>query len=167
MLSKSDQLIYRKSDKIELVPIKNAEALRTEVNTLERALKGQDRKAVQSLANQLLNTLAKNIGTPLLNIRELSCRPANDIEELHGLHEPSENGKKARISVWIKTESRKKVVAFRSFLRTLLDDLCHHIDYELFGFEESFHTEVFFKRESHIFKQLLGEERSGLSKSAW
>ncbi|MBK8019762.1 MAG: SprT-like domain-containing protein [Betaproteobacteria bacterium] len=31
----------------------------------------------------------------------------------------------------------------RTFLRTLLHELCHHLDYEMFRLEETFHTEGF------------------------
>ena len=54
------------------------------------------------------------------------------------------------------TAQRRKVVAFRSFLRTLLHEICHHLDYELFHLPESFHTEGFYKRESSLFHQLSG-----------
>ncbi len=63
------------------------------------------------------------------------------------------------ITVWMRTAERRKVVAFRSFLRTLLHEICHHLDYELFGLPESFHTEGFYKRESSLFHQLVGHEQ--------
>jgi hypothetical protein len=47
-------------------------------------------------------------------------------------------------------------VAFRTFLRTLLHELCHHLDYELYRFPETFHTEGFYKRESNLLAQLAG-----------
>jgi hypothetical protein len=43
----------------------------------------------------------------------------------------------------MRTAQRKKVVAFRTFLRTVLHEYCHHLDYALLKFEDSFHTEVF------------------------
>ena len=55
----------------------------------------------------------------------------------------------------MRTAQHKRVVAFRTFLRTLLHELCHHLDYELLKLEDSFHTEGFFKRESSLFKQLV------------
>jgi hypothetical protein len=61
----------------------------------------------------------------------------------------------AVIRVWMRTAQHKRVVAFRTFLRTLLHELCHHLDYELLKLEDSFHTEGFFKRESSLFKQLV------------
>jgi hypothetical protein len=50
------------------------------------------------------------------------------------------------------------VVAFRSFLRTILHEFGHHLDYELLGLADSFHTEGFFKRESSLFHQLVRSE---------
>jgi hypothetical protein len=55
----------------------------------------------------------------------------------------------------MRTARYKKVVAFRSFLRTILHELCHHLDYEFLELADSFHTEGFFKRESSLFKQLI------------
>jgi len=55
----------------------------------------------------------------------------------------------------MRTAKHRRVVAFRTFLRTLLHELCHHLDYELFGLEETFHTEGFYKRESSLFHQLM------------
>jgi NAD(P)-dependent dehydrogenase (short-subunit alcohol dehydrogenase family) len=54
-----------------------------------------------------------------------------------------------------------QVVAFRTFLRTLLHELGHHLDYELFELEETFHTEGFYKRESSLFNQLVDKEKPG------
>jgi hypothetical protein len=159
-LSKANKAIYRKSDQIEILPIAGADVLHDDVVALQQALLAEDRNGTEVIANKLLNAIAAYIAAPLLNIRVLASRPTNDSEELHGLYEPVEDDKRARITVWMRTAKHKKVVAFRSFLRTLLHEFCHHIDYELFMLEDSFHTEGFFKRESHIFRQLLNEEKS-------
>ena len=55
----------------------------------------------------------------------------------------------------MRTARRKQVVAFRTFLRTLLHEFCHHLDYECYKLHDSFHTEGFYKRESSLLKQLL------------
>ena len=55
----------------------------------------------------------------------------------------------------------RQVVKFRTFLRTLLHELCHHLDYELLDLADSFHTEGFYKRESSLLRQLLSEELQG------
>ena len=48
-----------------------------------------------------------------------------------------------------------QVVAFKSFLRTLVHEFAHHLDYELFVLDETFHTEGFYKRESSLANALL------------
>ena len=58
----------------------------------------------------------------------------------------------------MRTAQQKKVVAFRTFLRTFLHELCHHLDYELLELDDSFHTQGFFKRESSLFKQLVPQK---------
>jgi hypothetical protein len=67
----------------------------------------------------------------------------------------------------MRTARHRRVVAFRTFLRTLLHEIGHHVDYERLGLADSFHTEGFFKRESSLFKQLVpgagpnGDQESG------
>lgn len=46
------------------------------------------------------------------------------------------------------------MVAFRTFLRTLLHEVCHHLDFALLGLAETFHTEGFFRRESSLVRQV-------------
>ena len=52
---------------------------------------------------------------------------------------------------------KERIVAFRTFLRTLLHEIGHHLDYERLALADSFHTEGYFKRESSLFRQLVPE----------
>jgi hypothetical protein len=70
------------------------------------------------------------------------------------LYEPFDDGTPPLITVWMRTVARKQVVAFKTFVRTLLHELCHHLDYELLKLPETFHTEGFYKRESTLFAQI-------------
>jgi hypothetical protein len=74
--------------------------------------------------------------------------------ELHGLYQSA--GRAQLISVWMFTAKREQVVAYRTFLRTLIHEVCHHLDYELFQLGDSFHTTGFFRRESSLVHQLCG-----------
>jgi hypothetical protein len=56
--------------------------------------------------------------------------------------------------VWMRTAAFGRVVAFRTFLRTLIHELCHHLDFTYLELPHSFHTEGFFKRESSLVHQL-------------
>ena len=61
----------------------------------------------------------------------------------------------------MRTAARKDVVAFKTFLRTLIHELCHHLDYELYKMPETFHTEGFYKRESTLVNALLARGVDG------
>jgi hypothetical protein len=57
----------------------------------------------------------------------------------------------------MRTAQRAQVVKFRTFLRTLLHDVCHHLDYEHYRLPDTFHTEGFYARESAMTREVLGE----------
>lgn len=107
--------------------------------------------ASQHLADELTGSLR----VPPVEVVVHLARPRGSRSELHGLYEPGPRRRRARISVWMRTAQRRQVVAFRTFLRTFLHEVCHHLDYELLGLRESFHTQGFFRRESSLFSQLV------------
>jgi hypothetical protein len=154
-LSARRKKIYRLSDEIEAVPLPRPAELRPLVRELERALTAEDRRAVEGATRRLTAGICDQLGVPKVRVKVLSARPTHSYGELHGLYEP--DPPPARLTVWMRTAARHQVVAFRSFLRTLVHELLHHLDYELFQLEETFHTEGFFKRESSLAHQLLGE----------
>jgi hypothetical protein len=116
-----------------------------------------DRGAVQRACQELAEVLTAGYRVPKLRIKVLAKRPSGDYGELHGLYEPEEGATPATISVWMRTAAKKQVVAFKTFLRTVIHELCHHLDYELFALEETFHTEGFYKRESTLVAALLAQ----------
>jgi hypothetical protein len=155
-LNAAQRRVYRASDDVVSVPLPDAESLRPLTHMLEQELIGEDRARVQSLCQQLANGLAARLGAPRITVVVLAARPSADWGELHGLYESAVQGEAARITLWMRTAQRRRVVAFRTFLRTLLHELGHHLDYEVFRFGESYHTEGFYKRESSLFRQLMG-----------
>jgi hypothetical protein len=97
----------------------------------------------------------------------LAARPHAKWGELHGLY-TAERGKVPKIQLWMRTAKQRRVVAFRTYMRTLLHEVGHHLDYELLRLRESYHTEGFYKRESSLFHQLVAERRASLSSvDAW
>jgi hypothetical protein len=157
-LSPARKRIYRQSDAIETIGLPRNVAPGAEVARIRGALSSEDRAGVQAACQQLIDALVAGYKVPPIRIRVLAQRPSGDYGELHGLYEPEEGRTTARITVWMRTAQRKQVVAFKSFLRTLVHELCHHLDYELFAFEETFHTEGFYKRESSLANALFVAE---------
>jgi hypothetical protein len=152
---------YRKSDSIARVELPDAASLVPLARAIEPALHGADRAAVERACQALADALNAQLRTPALAIRVRERRPSDDWGELQGLYEPDEVTRgKARISLWMRTARKEQVVRFRTFLRTLVHELCHHLDYELYGLAETFHTQGFYSRESGLVRELLGEGRS-------
>jgi len=154
-LSRHRQGIYRHSDAIERVVLTDAQRFFPLSDELATALAAEDQKTISNLSRELVRELCRNLNTPSADVRVLAKRPSDDWGELHGLYEPEERNKSARITVWMRTAQKKQVVAFKTYLRTLLHELCHHLDYELLSLEESFHTQGFYKRESSLFHQIV------------
>ncbi len=156
-LGKRQKAIYRKSDSIERIELNEPELNSDLILSLEDVLIAEDRKQTEKLSHSLVNSILSDLKVVPVQVRVLSARPSNNWGELHGLYEPIDGNTKARITVWMRTARHKKVVAFRTYLRTLLHELCHHLDYEYLTLADSFHTEGFFNRESSLFKQLVPE----------
>jgi hypothetical protein len=154
-LAASQKRAYDKSDEVTSVKIPNASELRPLVNALETVIKKGDRKETEILSQKLVSALTACLKVPAIRVKVLAVRPHNSRGELHGLYNPATGQLPAILDVWMRTAQQKRVVAFRTFLRTLLHEICHHLDYEYFRFSYSFHTEGFYKRESSLFHQLV------------
>ena len=118
----------------------------------------EKRRAVEVAAGHLSRGLTEMLGLPPVAVAVLAVRPSSNWGELHGLYTRDE-GKPPRIQLWMRTAHHRRVVKFRTFLRTLLHEVGHHIDYDHLKLRDSFHTEGFFRRESSLFHQLVPEER--------
>ncbi len=152
-LSRRDQAVYRKSDAVAALPLPDAEALAPAVEALGAALARDDAGGVATASAEIAGRVARALGAPAPVVEILAVRPSQDWGELHGLY--TQETEVAIIRVWMRTARHARVVAFRTFLRTLLHELCHHLDFEVLGLSRSFHTEGFFKRESSLFRQLV------------
>lgn len=154
-LNARQQSIYRQSDEIKQLRLPHPANLHPIVAELEPALKSESRREVERLCQLICDSIVTQFKAPAVRLQVLAARPSDDWGELHGLYLPEEDGAPAKIQVWMRTAKHKKVVAFRSFLRTVLHELCHHLDYEFFHFPETLHTEGFYNRESSLFHQLV------------
>jgi hypothetical protein len=157
-LTRVQQRVYRQSDEVSVLPLPGAKDLHPMVDHLADALSREDRAATAAAADRLVAAMTARFGVPTLRTEVLAVRPSRHWGELHGLYTPGEEGRRSRVTVWMRTAQRRQVVKFRTFLRTLMHELCHHLDYELLRLPDSFHTEGFYKRESSLLRQLLGED---------
>jgi len=154
-LSRAGKATYRHSDAVEVIALPPGHGFDAVATALAAALVAEDQRAVTRVCAELARGICDTLRTPVVRVRVLAKRPSDEWEELHGLYQPEDGGTPAQITVWMRTAKRQQVVAFRTFLRTLLHELCHHLDYEYLKLAESFHTEGFYKRESSLFRQLV------------
>jgi hypothetical protein len=164
-LSAARKRVYLRSDAIDRVDLPPGPALDPLLGEIERALRVENRGEVERQTQSLVNELTRRLQVPRVRLRVLTVRPSGNWGELHGLYEPFEDGTPPLITVWMRTVARRQVVAFRTFLRTVLHELCHHLDYELYGLPETFHTQGFYKRESSLFYQIRGDDPAPVPKA--
>jgi hypothetical protein len=159
--------VYDRSDAVASVPLRATARLRQAVALLPTMLQSADRRRVEACAQAISDEITSILRIPAVRITVNGTRPANARGELHGLYttRSAGPGRAATINVWMITAKRGQVVAFKTFLRTLLHEICHHLDYALLGLPDSFHTDGFYKRESSLFYQ-IGAATVGASPAA-
>mgnify|MGYP001820976551 CR=1 FL=1 len=152
-LPPSKKAIYRESDRVPEIELGEATLLEEAVSALEDALESGTARRVQRASAGLCRRVTAHLGVEPVDVKVRARRPKSEESELHGLYE-REEGRRALIQIWMRTASRRQVVAFRTFLRTLVHELVHHLDFSLLGLAETYHTEGFFRRESSLGRQL-------------
>ena len=154
-LSSAQKGVYRKSDAIHSVSLPDGEALHPLIFRLATALEHEDRGHIEEICKTLAVGMTSRLNVPPLRLKVLAVRPSAEWGELHGLYQLAEGRASATITLWMRTAKHRRVVAFRTFLRTFLHEICHHLDYHFLGLSDSYHTEGFYKRESSLFYQLM------------
>lgn len=156
---------YDRSDARTTLPLAPSPALAHATAAVIAALAGRSpaatRRAAQTLVDEICEALAaqSRSGRPprTPKVKVLKTRPRLARSEFHGLYTRFENGD-SEIKVWMFTAALKQVVRPRTFLRTLLHEVCHHVDMTWLDLPSSLHTIGFHARESSLLRAL---ERSG------
>ena len=154
-LSPEDKATYRKSDAVPAIPVPDPGALAPLACAVDAALATGKRARVAAATKALSDALLRQLGAPTVKIHVRAVRPQIEDGELHGLYTFAQEGEPPKLEVWMRTAAHAKTVKFRTYLRTLLHELAHHLDVTLLGLDDSFHTEGFFRRESSLVRQLL------------
>jgi hypothetical protein len=158
-LSRDERRIYDASDAVRAFRLHQPARFAPAVEAIRSALVRGEREEVERATQALVDALTGEFQAPGIDLRVWRTRPSNARSELHGLytHNP---GRRPRIEVWMRTARHGRVVAFRTYLRTVVHELCHHLDFAKLGFEWSFHTRGFFQRESSLVNQLAPRTNS-------
>jgi len=167
-LSARDQRIYLASDAITRFDLTASTAALRLTATLMRTLESGAPSIAHRSAQALLNELCQQAGLAPIRLEVRSVRPHNARGELHGIFYPRGTGRNAAnpyagspassreplIVLWMRTAQRHDVVKPKTFLRTLMHEFGHYLDYALLRLGDSPHTSGFFKRESFLVRML-------------
>jgi len=169
------QRVYLASDAIDRFPLTPSPAAFARVAALMQALDGGAPSIVQRASQSLLDEVCRILELRSVRIEVRSVRPHNSRGELHGLFYPQAPARTATpirsrsatqvagaplIVLWMRTAQRHDVVKPRTFLRTLMHELGHYLDYALLKLADSYHSAGFYQRESFLMRTLCPSDRS-------
>lgn len=151
------QRVAAASDRIPTLAFRPGPALTHAIAEIPAALASGRRVEVQVLAQRIADGVCTGFRVPRVAVKVAERRPHDRRGELHGLYEQGTRGADT-ITLWMYTAKRVQAVAPRTFVRTLLHELCHHLDYTHLRLRDSLHTQGFYQRESSLFAA-LGADR--------
>ena len=172
-LSPHAQRIYLKSDAIDRFDFTIDETALRLTRDLLIALESGAPSVVQRHAQALLDELCRKARLAPLQLLVKAVRPHNTRGELHGIFYPRGTGRSSAnpyqfstaiahgplIILWMRTAQRHDIVKPRTFLRTLMHEFGHYLDYFLLRLGDSPHSGGFFKRESFLVRMLHQESQ--------
>jgi hypothetical protein len=167
-LPPAGQRAYLKSDAIDRYQLTPGVAVFSAVASLMRTLDAGASAMVERAAQALASEVCRLLAVRPVKVEVRNVRPHNTRGELHGIFYPRgpvrvpssvPGGLSARngeplIILWMRTAQRHDVVKPRTFLRTLMHELGHYLDYAYLRLDDSYHTMGFYKRESFLVRML-------------
>ena len=148
---KANRAGFLESDRIRTLDLPHDGRLLTITKSIESGMKAGTSADVRRACADFLKAASEFYGVPDCGIRVLAARPLRVREswstELFGDYAPET----MLIRVWMRMAVRKEVTSFGTFLSTLCHEFCHHLDYQKFGFPDSWHTRGFYERAAVLY----------------
>ena len=148
---KAKQAGFLESDRSGTLDLPHDRRLLSITRSVESAMKAGATADVRRACTEFLTAASEFYEVPTCAIRVLSARPLRIRErgtfELFGDYTPE----RMLIRVWMRTAVRKEVTSFGTFLSTLCHEFCHHLDFQKFGFRDSWHTRGFYERAAVLY----------------
>ena len=151
------QRVAEASDRIPSLAFRPGPTVAQAVDELVQVLPTGKVIEVQVRSQRIADGICTAFRVPLVRVIVNERRPHNQRGELHGLYTPAEPPTRDTITLWMLTAKRVQVVAPKTFLRTLLHEICHHLDYTHLHLRDSLHTRGFYQRESSLFAAIAGD----------
>jgi hypothetical protein len=153
---KKNAASFLDSDQRNLIRLPPDGRLVTIAASIEAGLREGTAREVQRACTEFLQVASAFYGVPECSVRVLAARPLRVREyattELFGDYHPGTQV----IRVWQRTAVRKEITSFGTFLSTLCHEFCHHLDFQQFGFRDSWHTRGFYERTALLYHHARG-----------
>jgi hypothetical protein len=147
---------FLESDRIRTLDLPQEGRLPTISKSIESAMESGTTADVRRACAEFLVAASHFYKVPNCGIHVLAARPLRVREdwstELFGDYTPET----MLIRVWMKTAVRKEITSFGTFLSTLCHEFCHHLDFQLFRFPDSWHTRGFYERSATMYHHARG-----------
>jgi len=159
---KTNRAGFLESDQIRTLELPQDGRLPRIAQSIESAMKCVTSVDVRRTCTEFLAATAEFYGTPICGVRVLAARPLrvreNWATELFGDYNPET----MLIRVWMRTAVRKEITSFGTFLSTLCHEFCHHLDFQRFGYPDSWHSRGFYERTAALYHHVRGTPPKGL-----
>jgi hypothetical protein len=153
---KASRAGFLESDRMGTLDLPQDECLPSIAKSIESAMKSAASADVRRLCAQFLSAASEFYRVRNCAIRVLAARPLRVRElgtvELFGDYHPEASV----IRVWMRTAVRKEVTSFGTFVSTLCHEFCHHLDFQKFKFQDSWHTRGFYERAAALYHHARG-----------
>jgi hypothetical protein len=153
---KTNSAGFLESDRIKTLDLPQDGRLPTITKSIDSAMKSETSADVRRACAEFLAVASEFYEVPPCGLRVLAARPLRVRErwttELFGDYSPE----LMLIRVWMRTAVRKEVTSFGTFVSTLCHEFCHHLDFQKFGFRDSWHTRGFYKRAAALYHHARG-----------
>jgi hypothetical protein len=147
---------FLENDRIRALDLPQNGRLLKIAKSIESAMKTGKTTDVRRACAELLEETSEFYRTPTCGVRVLAARPLRVREhwatELFGDYNPQT----MLIRLWMRTAVRKEITSFGTFLSTLCHEFCHHLDFQRFGFRDSWHTRGFYERTAALYHHARG-----------
>jgi len=147
---------FLESDRVKSLDVPQNGTLLETAKRLDSAMKSDRIADVRSACAEFLATASGFYRVPICGVRVLAARPLRVRErgtfELFGDYDPETSV----IRVWMRTAVRKEVTSFGTLVSTLCHEFCHHLDFQKFGFPDSWHTRGFYERAAALYHHARG-----------
>ena len=153
---KANRAGFLESDQTRTLDLPQDGSLLTITKSIESAMRRGRSTDVLCTCADFLKAASEFYKVVDCGIRVLAARPLRVREswstELFGDYTPET----MLIRVWMRTAVRREVTSFGTFLSTLCHEFCHHLDYQKFEFQDSWHTRGFYERTAALYHHARG-----------